>query len=269
MPWLTGDAPDPALGWCRLTRIPGSLGFLQAVGGAIGELTNPKNWEQFGTMTPEESAEMATEMFYEWTRSDYCMIGAVMAYVTTTPPPSCLPCNGSVYLREDYPRLYEKLAAAYIVDADHFRTPDLRDRFVLGASVDHPMASTGGASEHTLSTEEMPAHSHGTDPHAHSTQPHSHSTLPHNHTDAGHVHGEIPALPSIAGIGIDAPVPSAIPGASVTAPASANILPADVSVVDSVVVVDEATVVVQETGGGASFSTMPPYEAMSYCIVAK
>lgn len=297
MPWLTGDTPDPDEGWCRLTRVPGSLGFLQAVGGALAELTNPKNWEQFGTMTPDESAEMATELFYEWTRSDACMIGTIMAYVTVTPPPSCLPCNGSVYERAAYPVLYERLAAAYIVDADHFRTPDLRDKVVLGASVDHPLASTGGAFEHTLTVQEMPAHAHGTDPHAHTTQPHGHatdphahttqphghSTLPHSHTDGGHVHGEIPAIPSVAGIGLDAPIPSAVPGAGLTAPASANILPADVTVVDSVVAVDDVTVVVQdasvvvdettvvvlEAGGGEAFPTMPPYEALLYCIVAK
>lgn len=297
MAWLTGDHPTDASMFCRLTRIPNSLGFLQAVGGALGELTNPNNWEQFGTMTPDESAEMATEMFYEWTRSDYCMIGTITPYLTTTPPPSCLPCNGSIYQRVDYPVLYERLAAAYIVDADHFRTPDLRDKFIVGASTNYPLASTGGAAEHTLTVDQMPAHAHGTDPHGHSTQPHAHgtdphghstqphghATTPHSHTDAGHVHGEIPAIPSVAGIGLDAPIPSAVPGAGLTAPASANILPADVLVLDSVVVVDqttvtvqdasvvvdEVTVVVQNTGGGAAFPTMPPYEALLYCIVAK
>jgi len=241
MAWLTGDHPVPELGWCRLTRIPGSLGFLQAVGGALGELTNPKNWEQFGTMTPEESAEAATELFYEWSRSDACMIGAVMAYVTTTPPPSCLPCNGSIYQRVDYPRLYEKLAAAYIIDADTFRTPDLRDKFVFGASVDHPMASTGGEASHTMTEAELVSHSHTANPHAH-------DDVPHTHSDGI-------ALPAVAGIGVDAPVPSAVPSVAVTGPASVTILPSDVTI--------------NATGGGASWSTLPPYEAMSYCIVAK
>jgi microcystin-dependent protein len=227
MAWLTGDQPVEGEFWCRLTRVPGSLGFLQAVGGALGELTNPRNWEKFGTMTPEESAEMATELFYEWTRSDACMIGAVMAYVTTTPPPSCLPCNGSVYQRVDYPRLYEKLAAAYIIDGDTFRTPDLRDKFVFGASVDHPLASVGGAAEHTMTIDEL--------------VPHDHSTIPHSHTEIG-------AVDTLVNGGVEAPA------------ASATAFPTTTGLAD---------VTINPTGGGAPFSILPPYEAMSYCIVAK
>jgi len=297
MPWLTGDTPEPNEFWCRLTRIPRSLGFLQAVGGALGELTNPKNWEQFGTMTPEQSAEAATELFYEWTRSDVCMIGAIMPYATTTPPGNCLPCDGEIYGRVDYPVLYANLEAAYIVDSDHFRTPDLRGRMPLAASDAYPVSSQGGAASHTLTIEQTPPHTHLTDPHAHgtqphahetdahshTTQPHSHATTPHSHADTPHTHVEGNALPSVAGVGVDLPVPSAVPGIGVTGPASVGILPADVTVIDAVVavddavvtvqattvVVDETTVVVQDTGGGESFPTMPPYVALNYCIVAR
>lgn len=40
-------------------------------------------------------------------------------------------------------------------------TPDLRNKFVLGSSDQKPMGTTGGAETHTLSIEEMPAHTHG------------------------------------------------------------------------------------------------------------
>ena len=39
-------------------------------------------------------------------------------------------------------------------------TPDLRDRFVLGAGHNYAVDSTGGESEHILTIEEMPSHSH-------------------------------------------------------------------------------------------------------------
>lgn len=39
-------------------------------------------------------------------------------------------------------------------------TPDLRDRFVLGAGRNYAVDATGGESEHTLTIEEMPSHSH-------------------------------------------------------------------------------------------------------------
>lgn len=202
MPYLTGDTPEPNKWYCRVTRIPHSLGFLQAVGGALAELTHPWNWEKFGTMTPDESAEAATNLYLEWANSDVCMIGTITAYVTITPPGNCLPCNGSTYLRTDYPVLYERLAAAYIVDADHFRTPDLRDKFVIGASVDHPLASTGGALEHTLTEAQMPAHTHTSPPHAHS---------------------EVAAVPTIINGGIEAPASAATPTGATTGLTSVTI----------------------------------------------
>ncbi len=40
-------------------------------------------------------------------------------------------------------------------------TPDLRDRFVLGAGLSYSVNSIGGEKEHTLTIAEMPSHSHG------------------------------------------------------------------------------------------------------------
>ena len=39
-------------------------------------------------------------------------------------------------------------------------TPDLRDRFVVGAGSTYNVAATGGAATHTLTEAEMPAHNH-------------------------------------------------------------------------------------------------------------
>lgn len=39
-------------------------------------------------------------------------------------------------------------------------TPDLRGRFILGASASHAMGSTGGSEEVTLTVEQMPEHNH-------------------------------------------------------------------------------------------------------------
>lgn len=155
------------------------------------------------------------------------MIGIVTPYVTTTPPPNCLPCNGSIFNRVDYPVLYEKLAAAYIIDADTFRTPDMRDKFVLGASVNYPMASTGGEASHTMTEDEL--------------VPHVHSTVPHSHTEIG-------AIDTLVNGGVEAPA------------ASASAFPTTTGLAD---------VTINSTGGGAPFSILPPYEAMSYCIVAR
>ena len=48
-------------------------------------------------------------------------------------------------------------------------TPDLRDRFVVGAGAEYAVGATGGEKQHQLTVAEMPSHSHGVnDPgHAH------------------------------------------------------------------------------------------------------
>lgn len=40
-------------------------------------------------------------------------------------------------------------------------TPDLRDRFIVGAGGAYEVGATGGEATHTLTTAELPSHSHG------------------------------------------------------------------------------------------------------------
>lgn len=39
-------------------------------------------------------------------------------------------------------------------------TPDLRDRFIVGSGSSYQIGATGGENSHTLTTQEMPSHSH-------------------------------------------------------------------------------------------------------------
>lgn len=47
-------------------------------------------------------------------------------------------------------------------------TPDLRDRFVVGAGSTYAVAATGGEAAHTLTSAEMPSHTHSDPAHSHS-----------------------------------------------------------------------------------------------------
>lgn len=93
------------------------------------------------------------------------VIGLITAYMTESPPANVLPCDGSTYLRDDYPALYEALDAFYIVDADHFTVPDLRGRTIIGVGegsglTSHNTGDTGGEETHQLTESELAAHSH-------------------------------------------------------------------------------------------------------------
>jgi len=88
------------------------------------------------------------------------MIGMIFPIVTIDPPPNVLPCDGSTYLRVDYPNLYDVLDTPFIVDSDHFIVPDLRNRTIIGAGDTFSNADIGGESEHTLTVSELASHTH-------------------------------------------------------------------------------------------------------------
>jgi len=60
------------------------------------------------------------------------MIGVIMPMVTLAVPQNMLICDGETYLRTNYPLLYAVLDPAFIIDADTFVTPDLRNLVVVG-----------------------------------------------------------------------------------------------------------------------------------------
>lgn len=93
------------------------------------------------------------------------MIGYIIPFVTADPPAGVLPCDGSTYLRGDYPNLYAELDSFFIIDSDHFSVPDLRGRTVVGAGngsglSSRSVGSVGGEENHTLDEGEIPSHSH-------------------------------------------------------------------------------------------------------------
>jgi len=113
-----------------------------------------------------------------------------------------LACDGASYSRDDYPILYEKLDAVYHIDADNFRVPDMRDRFMIGEGNDNALDDSGGEATHLLTVGEL--------------APHIHTSPPHNHT-------ETIAVPALADLGTGVPVPSATPLLGATGFASVTI----------------------------------------------
>lgn len=287
--WLTGNTITATDFICRRVRIPNDFELITAVNGALLSLIYAYNWEQFGAATPEQTAALMQTMFYEYIESDVCMIGTIQAYATVDPPNGCLPCDGSQFDRVDYPRLYERLDPLLIVDADHFRTPDLRQRHLLAAGdapglTERSFGDVGGEEAHTLTVAELAEHDHTTQPHTHTAQPHTHTDTPHTHTntphvhsDLGHSHSEVIAVPAAVFPGeLPVPIPTATPSPGITGIGVANIQAsgviidaASVTLDNADVVIDDSTVTVDAAGAGEAHNNMPPFYVVRYCIVAR
>lgn len=94
-------------------------------------------------------------------------VGAVMAYSSINAPKGWLNCLGQEVSREEYAELFSIIGTTYGVGDEEttFNLPNLSGRVVVGQGsgaglTTRSIGSTGGAETHTLTTSEMPSHSH-------------------------------------------------------------------------------------------------------------
>ena len=66
--------------------------------------------------------------------------------------------------------------------------PDLKNKFIIGAGDTYNPGDTGGASTVTLTTTELPSHTHTQNAHTHTQDAHTHTQNAHTHTQDAHHH---------------------------------------------------------------------------------
>lgn len=160
MPYLTPDTP-PAGTICRTITIPDDPEWLAIVNGALLELTRTRNFEKFGTYTPEQTAAYFFDMWGDFHDSE-CMvipIGMISMFGGIVPA-KWLACNGQLVEQADYPELYAIISSTYGLSGTKFRVPNFDDRFPQGAHGIVIPGITGGEATHILTTPEMPSHTH-------------------------------------------------------------------------------------------------------------
>lgn len=155
--WLTPDTGQFSESQdCRNLRLPGSL--WSYVSGALLELTKAENWEQFGTATPDESSSFFLEFFSEYLMTN-CNVGEIRPFVFSLLPPGWLALDGTAIDEDDYPALAARVPSSWL-SGGNINLPDMTGRGLVGEGSGYSLGDAGGEEEHTLTTAEIPAHTH-------------------------------------------------------------------------------------------------------------
>lgn len=170
---------------------------------ALGQLlpyTDPETFVQIGTATPDDAASYFNLILATF-GVDMATTGVIVPFAGGVLPDGWLPCDGRSLAIDDYLALYQAIGTVWgSVDVDHFNIPDLRGRALVGqgtasSGTTFDLGSTGGEENHTLTTTEMPSHTH---------------------TDTGHIHTTGNSTTIVAVVPGDGPVlaPNPIPAAT-------------------------------------------------------
>ena len=114
--------------------------------------------------------------------------GAIEAYAGSTAPTGWLLSFGQAVSRTTYANLFAVISTTYGSGdgSTTFNLPDMRGRAVAGVdnmggtdagrlSISNTLGTTTGAETHTLSSAEMPSHTHTQDSHNHTQNAHAHN----------------------------------------------------------------------------------------------
>ena len=198
-----------------------------------------------------DTTQIATTAFVGTAVANTTPAGSVIMWAGTvaTVPTGWLYCDGSAVSRTTYAGLFSALGTLYGSGdgSTTFNLPNFKDRFAVGADGDsggdYDVGSTGGVADVTLTTSQIPSHSHA------NTASSSSSV-----TDPGHTHNSNVVTGSSEG-GSTGGLGN---GTATTAATSSSTTGISVSTT--------TTMTNASTGGGNSHTNIPPYLAMGYII---
>ena len=87
--------------------------------------------------------------------------GSIVNFAGSTPPTGWLICDGRELPILEYSNLFDIIGYTYGNDSSgYFCLPDLQDRVPLGKKSNTTLGDTGGSNSVTLTTNQLPSHSH-------------------------------------------------------------------------------------------------------------
>lgn len=229
-----------------------AFGFLQVQGVETDVLTVTGTFEgaQHDHSSPEQGGRVLPA-------------GMIVPFAGTTLPNGWLAADGSTVGRTAFPDLFSAIGTAYGVGdgSTSFALPDLRERFVMGASAGttNTQGVSGGTFSHTLLATNIPSHQHTMD-HGHGTTLTSVEDTAHTHrlTGTGNVliHQDGGTAVGSSGAQVEA-LSAADPGALTGTPTESHA---------HTVTIPAFTGSTGLVGSGNPVSHTPPFLALNYII---
>lgn len=157
----TPDNPPPIDYVCRRLFIPNDPQWLSLVNGVISLLLMPSMYRRREEgQSVLETTNYFADMFLSFLGYDP-MIGTVLPSLAANLPVWALWCDGTTYLKAQFPDLYDAIHPDFKdTVAETFTLPDLNGRFLVGTTDIDAVGQTGGEEEVTLTEAQMPTHFH-------------------------------------------------------------------------------------------------------------
>lgn len=217
--------------------------------------------------------------------------GALMPYAGAAAPSGWLLCDGSAVSRTTYAALFAVLSTTYGVGdgSSTFNLPDLRGRVIAGqddmggssanrltglsGGVDgDTLGAAGGAESHTLTSAEIPAHTHPATSTSTSTSTANSSSSASSSAsvnDPGHSHVIEPVYAGVtagSGSARNQYSPSAIGTSAATTGISVSVSTSVTTTTTVNTTTNTTTTVNNNTGGGGAHNNVQPTMILNYMI---
>ncbi len=197
--------------------------------------------------------------------------GAVLPFAGSAVPSGFLPCDGRAVSRTTYCRLFDVVGTTYGSGdgSTTFNLPDMGGRVISGVSESRDVGSTGGSDTVTLTTDQLPAHTHTGTSGAAGAHTHAVSITDPGHSHATNSTSSLGLMTSSGGTG-SSDGHDTTPGEPnvQTGPTALTVSSATTGITATAAAADSHThtFTTDATGGGEAVEVVNPYIAMTYMI---